>query len=197
MEYAYSVLNYDKKSFFTEDDDFVYVSGIASTPTPDRDRDIVEPLGAKFETPMPFLWMHSSQRPVGEMTFAEPSKEGIPFKSQMPKIKEPGLLKDQVDLAIHSIKYRLVKAVSIGFKGLQWSWMDDGGIRFEEWEWLELSLVTIPANSEAVLDLAKSLDRVNRAALGIKDTQLVDYATKNPGAAGIRRPIQLIPAKRG
>jgi phage head maturation protease len=133
------------------------------------------------------------------MTFAKPNKNGIPFKAQIPKVSEEGLLKDRIDLAIQSLKYKLVKAVSIGFKALEWSWMEEtGGIHFQEWEWLELSLVTIPANPEAVLDTAKSIDRVNRAALGIKDTQINDYLL--PGATGLnkgyRRPIQLIPAKR-
>lgn len=199
MEYAYSVIEFDHKKELKQDDDFVYVSGIASTPTPDRHKDIVEPMGAKFSTPMPFLWMHNDREPVGEMTFAKPNKNGIPFKAQIPKIQEEGLLKDRIDLAIHSLKYKLVKAVSIGFKALEWAWMEEtGGIHFQEWEWLELSLVTIPANPEAVLDTAKSIDRVNRAALGIKDTHINDYLL--PGATGhhkgARRPIQLIPAKR-
>lgn len=194
MEYAYSALNYEgKKAIADEDEDYVYVRGIASTPTPDRSKDIVEPKGAVFKTPMPFLWMHSDREPIGEITLAKPDKEGIPFEARMPKIKEPGLVKDRVDMAIMSIRYGLAKAVSIGFRALDWEWMDDGGIHFKSWEWMELSLVTIPANPEAVLDAAKSLDRVNRAALGIKETSVDDYlADKSPGVTG-RRPILLIP----
>src|SRR5512135_801284 len=32
------------------------IEGVASTPTADRVGDIVEPLGAKFNLPMPLLW---------------------------------------------------------------------------------------------------------------------------------------------
>ena len=34
------------------------IKGIASTPTPDRSDDIVDPQGAKFALPIPFLWHH-------------------------------------------------------------------------------------------------------------------------------------------
>lgn len=195
MEYAYSVIEFDHKKALDQDEEYVYVSGMASTPNPDRHLDVVDPMGAKFATPMPFLWMHKDSEPVGHMTFAKPEKSGIPFKAQIPKVKEEGLLKDRIDLAIHSLKHKLVQAVSIGFRAAEWSFMDNGGIHFEEWEWLELSLVTIPANADAVLDTVKSIDRVNRAALGIKGSTKKDYIL--PGATGgLRRPIQLIPAKR-
>jgi HK97 family phage major capsid protein len=56
--------------------------------------------------------------------------------------------------------------------------MDDGGIRFKEWEWMELSLVTIPANSEATITQIKSLDRELLAAKGI--TQSEEDRPKKP-----------------
>jgi hypothetical protein len=34
------------------------ITGIASTPSPDRDGDIMEPEGAKFRSDTPFLWQH-------------------------------------------------------------------------------------------------------------------------------------------
>lgn len=195
MERAYSIL--DTKAF-DEDEDKVYIEGIASTPTPDRMRDVVAPMGAKFKTPMPLLWQHNHDKPVGHMTFANPNKDGIPFKAEIPKIKETGTLKDRIDEAIQSLKYKLVAAVSIGFNPTEYSFMDDGGIHFQEWEWLELSLVTIPAQSEAVISAVKSIDHERMAALGIKRS---DRDSLLPGASGnqrkaFRRPIQLIPAKR-
>lgn len=41
------------------------ITGTASTPTTDRMGDVVEPMGAKFKTPMPLLWQHESDKPVG------------------------------------------------------------------------------------------------------------------------------------
>ena len=192
MERAYTLL---QTKDFKEDDDKFYIEGIASTPTPDRMRDIVEPLGAKFKTPMPLLWQHRHDAPVGHVTFAKPQKDGIPFKGELPKVKEEGALKSRIDEAIHSVKYNLVSAVSIGFNPIEFSYKDDGGIHFNEWEWMELSLVTIPANSEAVLRAVKSADQQVRAALGIKDEE---RRLSSPSGVTEKRfkPYQIIPAKR-
>lgn len=190
MERAYSILN---TKDFNEDDDKVYIEGIASTPSPDRMRDIVEPMGAKFKAPMPLLWQHEHDKPVGHMTFAKPSKDGIPFKGELPKIKEPGRLKDRIDEAIQSLKYKLVAAVSIGFNPIEYSFMDDGGIHFQSWEWLELSLVTIPAQSEAVITAVKSADRKAWAASGRKSESLIALP---PGVSGKHiKPVMLIPRR--
>lgn len=188
MERAYSVLTSKE---FSEDDDKVIVKGIASTPSPDRMRDIVEPMGARFKTPMPLLWQHSHDKPVGHVVFAKPGKNGIPFEAELPKIKEEGNLKLRIDEAIQSLKYKLVAAVSIGFSPIEFSYMDNGGIHFKEWDWIELSLVTIPANSEAVIQAVKSLDQQYLAALGRKAAG--DLGNQSPGVTGksFRKPIQL------
>lgn len=75
---AYSIL---EVKAIQDGEDFVTVEGIASTPTTDRMGDVVEPLGAKFQTPMPLLWQHEHDKPVGHVTFAKPTKAGIPFKA--------------------------------------------------------------------------------------------------------------------
>lgn len=192
MDRAYSILGVKG---VTDDDKFVYVEGIASTPTLDRQGDSVDPLGAKFTAPMPLLWQHDAHKPVGQMTFAKPTKSGIPFKAQIPKITEAGTLKDRVDEAIQSLKYGLVSAVSIGFRILQdgYEVMDGGGWNIKSWEWMELSLVTIPANSEAVISAVKSADIATLSAIGRKQGKSVD--TLSPAEAGrkkaVRRPIQL------
>jgi uncharacterized protein len=197
MDRAYSIL--DVKGV-TDDDKFVYVEGIASTPTVDRQGDSVDPLGAKFTAPMPLLWQHDAHKPVGQMTFARPTKSGIPFKAQIPKISEAGTLKDRVDEAIQSLKYGLVSAVSIGFRILQdgYEVMDGGGWNIKSWEWMELSLVTIPANSEAVISAVKSADIATLSALGRKRDESTD-ALSSPEVGktkAVRRPIQLIPPRK-
>lgn len=187
---AYSVL---ETKNMNEDEDKFYIEGIASTPSPDRMNDIVEPMGAKFKTPMPLLWQHDHSQPVGSVTFASPTKKGIPFKAEIPKIKEAGTLKERLDEAIQSIKYKLVTAVSIGFRPIEdaYEYMENGGIRFKEWEWYELSAVTIPANSEAVITAIKSVDQQHlprrEKAVGRQEPT---------ASAEARRPIQLIPRKK-
>ncbi len=161
------------------------IKGVASTPVVDRMGDIVEPLGAKFQLPFPLLWQHQSQKPVGNVTFARPTKKGIPYEAEIPKVTEPGALKDRIDEAIQSIKYRLVAAVSIGFKGIDdgIKLLENGGLHFMEWEWLELSLVTIPANPEATITSFKSFDDDLRAAIGRKHVPVVRLE-QSPGASG-------------
>jgi HK97 family phage prohead protease len=161
---AYSFI--EIKSF---EDDARILRGIASTPTPDRMLDTVNPLGASFELPIPFLWQHQHDAPVGHVIEAKPNKNNIPFVAQLAKTDEPGTLKDQLDKAWQSLKLKLVRAVSIGFNPTKWSFLENGGIDFEEWDWYELSAVTIPANPEAVITAVKQFDRIYREAEGIPD----------------------------
>jgi HK97 family phage prohead protease len=142
------------------------IEGIASTPAPDSYDDIVEPLGAKYAIPMPLLWQHRADSPVGHVEFAKPSKDAIPFKARIMNSDTPGPLKDRLDEAWESVKLGLIRAVSIGFKPLEFSRMENGGLRFLSWQWLELSLVTIPANSEATINVVRSVDATERAATG-------------------------------
>jgi len=181
MNRAYSVL-----SVKAVDDEKRVIRGIASTPSPDRMGDVVEPLGAKFKTPMPLLWQHQHDKPVGLVEFAQPNKDGIPFEARLPEITEPGALKDRVDEAWQSVKAGLVAAVSIGFQAIpeQVERLKSGGLRFKQWEWLELSLVTIPANAEATITAIKSIDADLRAASG-REQKGVD-GLENPAGASAK-----------
>jgi uncharacterized protein len=192
---AYSVL--EVKSV-DEADGFVSIEGIATTPTTDRVGDVVEPMGAKFKTPMPLLWQHRHSEPVGHVTFAQPTKAGIPFKARLPKVAEAGRLKDRVDEAIHSLAYGLVSAVSIGFSAIDGAVerMKNGGLRFKEWEWLELSLVTIPANSDAVITAIKSIDQKHLPASGPDGVEVTPPGDSGTETAASRGPVKLIPRKR-
>ena len=142
MNRAYSVLTVKA----VEEDQRI-IRGTATTPSPDRVGDIVEPLGVQFQNPMPLLHQHDSEKPVGTVTFDKPTAKGITFEARLPSVAEPGPLKDRVDTAWGEIKAGLVRAVSIGFRALEYAFMENGGIRFTETEVLELSLVSVPANA--------------------------------------------------
>jgi len=158
MNRAYSVL--DIKAV---DDDARVITGVATTPEPDRVGDIVEPLGAKFANPLPLLWQHRHDSPVGTVVFEKPTKSGIKFKATLPKIEEAGALRDLVDMAWQSVKAKLVRGVSIGFRALEFNYMDGGGVRFNQTEIMELSLVTIPANASATIQSIKAMDTGKRS----------------------------------
>ena len=142
------------------------ITGIATTPSPDRMGDVVEPLGVQFKNPMPLLHQHRHDQPVGTVTFDKPTKNGITFTANITQIDAPPTLKERVDIAWAELEQGLVRGVSIGFKPLEYSRMDDGGLRFLRSEVMELSLVTIPAQADATILTIKSLDLAQRAASG-------------------------------
>ncbi len=183
---AYSV--FEIKS---ADEETRTVAGIATTPSPDRMGDIVEPKGAQFSLPLPLLWQHDSRQPVGHVVEAKVSDSGIEVRAQLVKIDEPGRLKDRVDEAWQSLKTGLVRGLSIGFKSLEAARIGDTwSERFLKWDWLELSLVTIPANAEATITGIKSADSlIRRAATGAPAPLPVVRISKSaPGASGLQLP---------
>jgi HK97 family phage prohead protease len=133
------------------DDDKRIITGIASTPTPDRMGDVVEPMGARFKLPMPLLWQHDHKAPVGRVVSLEATPTGIKFRAEVARIAEEGTLRERTEEAWQSIKAGLVSAVSIGFRALDDQPIRGGGRRFVAWDFLELSLVTIPANADATI----------------------------------------------
>jgi HK97 family phage major capsid protein/HK97 family phage prohead protease len=190
MDRAYSFLEIK-----AVDEDARVIEGIASTPTADRMGDIVEPMGAKFALPMPLLWQHDSHLPIGQVEFAKPTPKGIPFKASIlhPDKVESETLKERLREAWDSIKNKLVRAVSIGFRDLSHEVMKDGGWRFTEWEWLELSAVTIPANADATITTIKSLDHEQLAASG---RALPETARREPPeASGATKAVKAITPK--
>ena len=80
-----------------EDEDKRVISGIATTPMPDRVGDVVEPKGAQFSLPIPLLWQHNSREPIGHVTAAKVTKDGITITAKLVKIDEPGKLKERLD----------------------------------------------------------------------------------------------------
>ena len=141
--------------------------GIASTPNSDRAKDIMVPSGAKFELPLPLLFHHEHSAPIGQVIDAKVTDKGIEVEIHIPEIAEEGNLKARVDEAYQSLKYGLVKGLSVGFLP-EWDlaiMLKGGGIQFDEWEWYELSLVTIPCNRESETDFKKAFED-HKAALG-------------------------------
>jgi HK97 family phage prohead protease len=178
MRRAYSIL--ELKEFDDESREF---SGLATTPTVDRMGDVVESKGAEFKLPIPFLSHHSPEAPIGLVTSAKVTKDGIQVKGHVLRLgdDEPASLRERVNVAWAEIKHGLVRGLSIGFQPLESEPIKDSyGVRFTKWSWLELSAVTIPANAEASILTIRSIDRANAASFGTK-----------------RQPVQLIPGVSG
>ena len=138
------------------DDDARTIEGWATTPEVDRMGDIVLPKGAEYELPIPFLLDHDHSQVVGEVDRVEVTDKGIKFWASIKKIVEEGDAKALCDKAWSYIKHGLRKAVSIGFRPLEFDVLPSGGLKFTSWEWYELSAVGIPAQPGAKITGTKT-----------------------------------------
>lgn len=178
MTKAYSTL---KVKEISEDGDTRTITGIASTPKQDRDNDIMDMEGAQFALPMPLLWQHKHNEPIGEVTAATVTSEGIEITATIVKIDEDGPLKNRIDEAWQSIKSGLVKGLSIGFRLLEYQYLDDSyGLHIKEWEWYELSAVTIPANPDGKITSVKNIKQAFLDAQNPIDTSPKFTPDTNP-----------------
>lgn len=192
MNRAYSVV--EVKSVSEEPDMFRF-KGIASTPMPDRVDDIMEPMGAKYSLPLPFLWQHDHEKPIGRIVSAKATPKGIEVEGEIPIIHEAGVLKDRLDESIQSIKHRLVTGLSIGFAPIAgaYSRLKSGGTHFKEWAWNELSLVTLPCNVQATVTNFKNYDTGLPAALGTKAHTVVKLDTPAGASAPVKKKLPVVP----
>jgi HK97 family phage prohead protease len=141
-------------------------TGTATTPKTDRDGDIVEPMGAQFELPIPLLWQHNSREPIGWVTDAKATATGITITGQVADVMREGRLKDFLADCWDMMTAKLVRGLSIGFRGIESNRIENTySMRYVKWAWYELSAVTIPANVDCSISAIKSFDM---AALRLK-----------------------------
>lgn len=164
------------KSFDEEKRTF---KGIATTPSPDKVGDVLEPFGGEFDLPLPLLLHHDHELPVGQVIDAVVTSEGIEVTVELPVIKEEGKVRERVEEAWHSVKYALIKGFSVGFGAK----MEDieqiretGGLHFKKWQWRELSLVTVPCNNESYITELKSVTASSNVAL---DDEFAELRVEN------------------
>lgn len=164
------------------------ITGIASTPATDRDGDIMEPKGAVFKLPLPLLWQHKADKPIGQVIEAKVTAAGIEIVATIAKD-----VTDEIENAWKLIKAKLVRGLSIGFRGVEAEQIPGSfGHKFLKWQWFELSAVTIPANVEASITSVKQFDTGSPAAFG----NLAPEKKSIPGAAGkSTKPVILNPTK--
>ena len=180
MERAYSTLVI--KAISDESGRSIF-KGIASTPSTDRTGDIVEPKGAQFKLPIPFLWQHDSSDPIGWITAARVTEKGIEVEGEVAQVEEEGPLKERLTTAWQMLKAKLVRGLSVGLKPLEAARIEGTyGMRYTKWLWFELSAVTVPANADASITTIKSLDNAMLAATGHKQDRVVRLLS--PGVSG-------------
>lgn len=167
------------------------ITGIASTPEPDRRGDIVEPAGVTFSNPIPLLLHHDQTLPVGTATLTR-QRDAITFEASLPLLEEPPALKARVQEACAAMQAGFIRGVSIGFRALEdgVEFIKGGGMRFTKTEIVELSLVTVPAHAGATIHTIKAFDT---AALGHHPPGVtglpVVYASKDAPAMTLQERI--------
>ena len=130
---------------------------VISSPTLDRENDRIIPSGGRFENfrknPV-LLWGHQhGQLPIGSVTRLNVKDQSI--KAQW-KWLENDIFAERVK---HCWDEGICRAASIGFMPVRAMKNEGGGFDFLEWQLLELSLVTIPANPDAVRLLPMKSDK--------------------------------------
>lgn len=155
------VVPFEVKSI-TEDDDYFYFEGYASTYlNVDRGMDAVMP-GAFRETiaelmagkrvgKLPALWQHNTDMPVGSYIDLQDDSHGLFVKGRLPK--SDTFVSGRV---IPQLKAESVTCMSIGYSTLDY--VIEGGIRLlKKLKLWEVSLVTTPMNALAEITGFKSV----------------------------------------
>lgn len=159
------------------DSDRRVITGVATTPRVDSYNDIVEPEGVQYRGPVNLFLYHNTMLPVGNVAFGKATKKGIPFEAKLPDIKEEGTVRERVNEAWHSLKYKLLQAVSIGFKPVEFAYREGtDGVHYKEWEMLELSLVGVPANPDAMIQTIKSAGMTDDV---VRELRAMDAAVRS------------------
>lgn len=147
------------------------IRGIATTPKTDRDGDIVMPEGAVFELPLPLLFNHDPNQPIGHVIEATATKAGVEIVAKVAKDATAKIAE-----IWQLIKSGLVSGFSVGFRALEAEPIETG-FKFNKWQWLELSAVTIPANTEAAIQVVKSITNEVSPAMTISE-QIQQFQAK-------------------
>ena len=135
---------------------------VVNTPSLDRDRDHVLPSGGdltNFKANPVLLGGHDYRTPsavIGRATKIKQSKKEI---SIVPEWREAVNDSDPMHIIRALIDQKIVKTMSIGFMPSEWEKNEEGGFDFTQWELLEVSVVPVPSNAEALRLAVKALDK--------------------------------------
>jgi HK97 family phage prohead protease len=145
----------------------------ASSATPDRDGDTISPTGWKldgFAKNGPILWAHNPYEPP----VARARKTWFDASALYAEMEFAGAeVYAFAETVYQLIKGGFLNAVSVGFRPLKWTRNEGRGpfaIDFVEQELLEISIVPIPSNPDALIQA--------RSAGGIDCAPVIEWAEK-------------------
>ena len=157
----HAAFNFEMKRINDSDEEGT-IEGIASTfgGNPDSDGDVIErgafaksllERGPNAKQNVRFLWQHDRTRPIGAVRMLQETDVGLAFKNKITTGSTDG--KNAYEL----IKDGAVDQISIGFIPVEQTYNSETGINtIHEARLFEISVVTFPANSDAVITGVKS-----------------------------------------
>ena len=164
------VFNYELKSFDSDDDDYI-LEGYASTPDVDLCNDIMQQdalmKSLKKHGKPSFLHQHNQdEKPLGVIEKVELQDNKTYIKARMPK----GIVAN--DEVATLIKKGAYKGLSVGYSVLDYYYKNNIRI-ITDIIWLEVSLVSVPANQDAKLlgFKNKKVDNIESALLKVKNAK--------------------------
>ncbi|MEP3114917.1 HK97 family phage prohead protease [Nisaea sp.] len=171
---------------------------VVSTSTLDRDGDIIEIKGidlAPYRLNPIVLNQHRRGEPIARCTEISTKGDTLEALVQFP---EEGV-SAKSDEVYGLIKAEILNAVSIGIIPHEWSNMDDKepwrGKRYIKSEMIEFSVVSVPANSEALIVERGQLSTLDQLALAFKNIALMAEKRETAPAAPEQEPPQEDEAK--
>lgn len=138
-----------------ESDEAIEIEGHASTPTEDRDGDIIlasvwqKGIKEYLKNPV-ILAFHDHKNPVGEMVDYKADNTGLWIKARISKAADKvyGLVKDGI-----------IKAFSVGFRVLDATYDPKTDLfAIKEVELIEISVVSVGSNRDALFSISKSFN---------------------------------------
>lgn len=143
---------------------------VASDPTPDRAGDIVVPAGCilvNYRKNPIVLADHDPTKPIGN---AETVVQNGRLQSLVTFAPEGA--SEKADEYCALAKAGVLNTVSIGFMPIEASPIKGGGVLFSKWELLEISLVAVPANPNALIIGRSFRSKAGRVLSGVNATKL-------------------------
>lgn len=189
----------------TEDGDQLKIVGYASTADTDRSGDVIIPEAwtkgglANFQKNPILLFNHNYNQPIGRVTLLEVDAKGLRVEATISKSAgvSYGLIKDGV-----------LSTFSVGFmiKDADYNQVTDGYI-IKDAELLEISVVSVPCNQEAVFSVSKSFNnddaekaKFNKEVNALKDqdndipeAKVSEIESSSSGTDSTREKINMTP----
>jgi len=125
----------------------VTFDAIVTTTSRDRDRDVLETKGATLDPASPLLWQHNPMQPIGALVGELKDQRTDDMLPARFAIADTELGRDAATL----VEMGALR-ISHGFDPKEFEPMeDDEGWLFKTFEIFEVSLVSVPANTDAVI----------------------------------------------